>query len=202
MVAGTATTTAMGRRVRSVCACACLLVAAPAAGVALPHGAIAPRSPLPGAAVSSADLRTTSASMVATVPDVPDAFDFDTLGERLDTSPIGVLLLSVGSPETKEDVEVYLYNVFCDPEILTLPPALMWALKRPVAWVSTHPSPSPRPDPHPHLTRRSREPGPSPSPSSNPSPNPNPHQAISKWRAPAARAAMLQASPNTTQVIQ
>ena len=71
--------------------------------------------------------------MVATVPDVPDAFDFDTLGERLDTSPIGVLLLSVGSPETKEDVEEYLYNVFCDPEILTLPPAFSWALKQPIA---------------------------------------------------------------------
>ena len=84
--------------------------------------------------MSSADyLRTTSASMVATVPDVPDAFDFDTLGERLDTSPIGVLLLSVGSPETKEDVEEYLYNVFCDPEILTLPPAFSWALKQPIA---------------------------------------------------------------------
>ena len=71
--------------------------------------------------------------MVATVPDVPDAFDFDTLGEQLDTSPIGVLLLSVGSPETKEDVEEYLYNVFCDPEILTLPPAFSWALKQPIA---------------------------------------------------------------------
>ena len=74
-----------------------------------------------------------------------------------DASPVGVLLLSVGAPATADDVEEYLYNVFCDPEILTLPPALMWALKRPVAWVSTHPSPSPRPEPHPHLTMRSRE---------------------------------------------
>jgi len=74
--------------------------------------------------------------------------------------PVGVLLLSVGAPASADDVEEYLYNVFCDPEILTLPPALMWALKRPVAWV------------------------------------------IAKTRAPAARAAMLKASPNTTQTIQ
>jgi len=77
-----------------------------------------------------------------------------------DASPVGVLLLSVGAPASADDVEEYLYNVFCDPEILTLPPALMWALKRPVAWV------------------------------------------IAKTRAPAARAAMLEASPNTTQTIQ
>jgi hypothetical protein len=77
-----------------------------------------------------------------------------------DASPVGVLLLSVGAPASADDVEEYLYNVFCDPEILTLPPALMWALKRPVAWV------------------------------------------IAKMRAPAARAAMLDASPNTSQMIQ
>ena len=129
MVAGTATTTAMGRLVRSA-RCACLL-AAPAAGVALPHGAIVPRV-ADGAAHHQRLFAHAPASMVATVPDVPDAFDFDTLGERLDTSPIGVLLLSVGSPETKEDVEEYLYNVFCD-RILTLPPAFSWALKQPIA---------------------------------------------------------------------
>ena len=71
MVAGTATTTAMGRRVRSICACACLLVAAPAAGVALPHGAIAPRV---GAASSTDYLRTTPASMVASMAEAATAW--------------------------------------------------------------------------------------------------------------------------------
>ena len=33
------------------------------------------------------------------------AVEFDTLGD-VDQSPIGVLLLSVGSPETTDDVEV------------------------------------------------------------------------------------------------
>mmetsp|Transcript_11380 Transcript_11380/g.19105 ORF Transcript_11380/g.19105 Transcript_11380/m.19105 type:complete len:477 (+) Transcript_11380:28-1458(+) len=59
--------------------------------------------------------------------------DFDALGAA-DHGPVGVLLLSVGSPETPDDVEEYLYNVFCDPEILTLPPQFTWALKRPLAW--------------------------------------------------------------------
>ena len=45
-----------------------------------------------------------------------------------------MLLLSVGAPETPDDVEEYLYNVFSDPEIRTLPPALSWAFKRPLAW--------------------------------------------------------------------
>ena len=31
-------------------------------------------------------------------------------------------------------MEQYLYNVFTDPEIRTLPPALSWAFKRPLAW--------------------------------------------------------------------
>ena len=43
------------------------------------------------------------------------------------TAPVGVLLLSVGSPETVDDVEEYLYNVFRDPELLTLPQPLSWA---------------------------------------------------------------------------
>lgn len=60
-------------------------------------------------------------------------FDFDSLGSA-DHSTVGILLLSVGAPETCDDVEEYLYNVFCDPEIMTLPPSISWALKRPLAW--------------------------------------------------------------------
>ncbi len=62
--------------------------------------------------------------------------NFETLGSAggVDHGPVGVLLLSVGAPENPDDVEEYLYNVFCDPEIRTLPPALSWALKKPLAW--------------------------------------------------------------------
>ena len=59
--------------------------------------------------------------------------EFDTLAQA-DQSPVGVLLLSVGAPETPSDVEEYLYNVFTDPEIRTLPPFLSWAFKKPLAW--------------------------------------------------------------------
>ena len=60
--------------------------------------------------------------------------EFDSLNDA-DHSPVGVLLLSVGAPETPEDVEEYLYNVFSDPEIRTLPPILSWAFKKPLAWL-------------------------------------------------------------------
>jgi len=60
---------------------------------------------------------------------------FDTVLDGADYGPVGVLLLSVGAPETAQDVEEYLYNVFCDPEIRTLPPVLSWAFKRPLAWL-------------------------------------------------------------------
>ena len=65
-----------------------------------------------------------------------NSVEFDPLGsvEKIDYGPVGVLLLSVGAPETPDDVEEYLYNVFSDPEIRTLPPALSWAFKRPLAW--------------------------------------------------------------------
>ena len=64
---------------------------------------------------------------------IAPTIEFDELAQT-DHSPVGVLLLSVGAPETPEDVEQYLYNVFTDPEIRTLPPALSWAFKRPLAW--------------------------------------------------------------------
>ena len=54
---------------------------------------------------------------------------FDTPYADADYGPVGVLLLSVGAPETPDDVEEYLYNVFCDPEIRTLPPALSIACR-------------------------------------------------------------------------
>ncbi|KAL7528213.1 hypothetical protein ACHAXR_002331 [Thalassiosira sp. AJA248-18] len=37
---------------------------------------------------------------------------------------IGVLLLNLGGPETGEDVEGFLYNLFADPDIIRLPPPL------------------------------------------------------------------------------
>jgi len=37
---------------------------------------------------------------------------------------LGVLMLNLGGPETLEDVEPFLYNLFADPDIIRLPPIL------------------------------------------------------------------------------
>lgn len=50
-------------------------------------------------------------------------------GER-----VGVLLLNLGGPDTLDQVEPFLYNLFSDPEIITLPGAISW-LNGPLAWV-------------------------------------------------------------------
>lgn len=39
---------------------------------------------------------------------------------------IGVLLLNLGGPETLEDVQPFLFNLFADPDIIRLPPGLQF----------------------------------------------------------------------------
>jgi protoporphyrin/coproporphyrin ferrochelatase len=39
---------------------------------------------------------------------------------------LGVALLNLGGPESLDDVEPFLYNLFADPEILRLPPYAKW----------------------------------------------------------------------------
>jgi len=36
---------------------------------------------------------------------------------------VGVLLLNLGGPETLDDVQPFLYNLFSDPDIIRLPTA-------------------------------------------------------------------------------
>ena len=45
---------------------------------------------------------------------------------------VGVLLLNLGGPEKLEDVRLFLFNLFSDPEIIRLP--LPW-LQKPLAWL-------------------------------------------------------------------
>ena len=47
---------------------------------------------------------------------------------------LGVLLLNLGGPTKKEDVEGFLYNLFVDPDIIRLPPFLSF-LQKPIAYV-------------------------------------------------------------------
>lgn len=46
---------------------------------------------------------------------------------------LGVLLLNLGGPETMEDVEGFLYNLFADPDIIRLPTFLS-LLQKPIAY--------------------------------------------------------------------
>eukprot|EP00193_Tetraselmis_chui_P005160 CAMPEP_0177767952 /NCGR_PEP_ID=MMETSP0491_2-20121128/9438_1 /TAXON_ID=63592 /ORGANISM="Tetraselmis chuii, Strain PLY429" /LENGTH=523 /DNA_ID=CAMNT_0019284679 /DNA_START=281 /DNA_END=1852 /DNA_ORIENTATION=+ len=46
---------------------------------------------------------------------------------------VGVLLLNLGGPETLDDVQPFLYNLFADPDIIRLPPAISF-LQAPLAW--------------------------------------------------------------------
>lgn len=48
---------------------------------------------------------------------------------------IGVVLFQLGGPDSPEAIEPFLYNLFCDPDILDLP--LGWLARRPLAkWIS------------------------------------------------------------------
>jgi len=46
---------------------------------------------------------------------------------------IGVVLFQLGGPDRLEAVEPFLYNLFCDPEIIDFP--LAWLARRPLAWL-------------------------------------------------------------------
>ncbi len=47
--------------------------------------------------------------------------------------PLGVVLLQLGGPDTLESVEPFLYNLFCDPDIIDLPLAFLF--RKPLARV-------------------------------------------------------------------
>ena len=46
---------------------------------------------------------------------------------------VGVLLLNLGGPETTQDVEGFLYNLFADPDIIRLP-SFLSLLQKPIAY--------------------------------------------------------------------
>jgi protoheme ferro-lyase len=46
---------------------------------------------------------------------------------------VGVLLLNLGGPETMDDVEGFLYNLFADPDIIRLP-GFLSLLQKPIAY--------------------------------------------------------------------
>eukprot|EP00320_Phaeocystis_rex_P004499 CAMPEP_0119087368 /NCGR_PEP_ID=MMETSP1178-20130426/141476_1 /TAXON_ID=33656 /ORGANISM="unid sp, Strain CCMP2000" /LENGTH=95 /DNA_ID=CAMNT_0007070575 /DNA_START=1 /DNA_END=284 /DNA_ORIENTATION=- len=48
------------------------------------------------------------------------------VGAAYKRTKIGVLLLNLGGPDDLDAVEPFLYNLFSDPEIITLPSFLAW----------------------------------------------------------------------------
>ena len=68
-------------------------------------------------------------SRSAAVADLPTS-----VTTKTDEGPIAVMLLNLGGPETSEDVEPFLYNLFADPDIIRLPPALA-GLQTAIAWL-------------------------------------------------------------------
>jgi ferrochelatase len=49
---------------------------------------------------------------------------------------VGVVLFQLGGPDTPEAIEPFLYNLFCDPDIINFPGA--WLARRPLAWWIAH----------------------------------------------------------------
>ena len=48
---------------------------------------------------------------------------------------IGIVLLNMGGPDTLDDVQPFLYNLFCDRKIIRLGPPF---LQKPLAWLISH----------------------------------------------------------------
>jgi Ferrochelatase len=57
---------------------------------------------------------------------------------------VGVLLLNLGGPETLEDVQPFLYNLFADPDIIRLPPSAQFLQPAIAQLVSTLRAPKSR----------------------------------------------------------
>lgn len=58
----------------------------------------------------------------------------------MDNKPMGIVLLQLGGPDSLESVEPFLYNLFCDPDIIDLP--LAFLLRKPLArFISTRRAP-------------------------------------------------------------
>ncbi|MGH7091561.1 MAG: ferrochelatase, partial [Stellaceae bacterium] len=51
-------------------------------------------------------------------------------------SKVAVVLFNLGGPDSRASVEPFLYNLFCDPDIINFPGA--WLARRPLAWWISH----------------------------------------------------------------
>jgi ferrochelatase len=57
-----------------------------------------------------------------------------------DRKKVGVVLFQLGGPDSREAVEPFLYNLFCDPDIIDFP--LAWIARKPLArWIARRRAP-------------------------------------------------------------
>ena len=71
-------------------------------------------SSVPGGGAGAAAVEAAGAAALAVPPATPAA-------ER-----IGVLLLNLGGPDSLDDVQPFLYNLFADPDIIRLPSSVQF----------------------------------------------------------------------------
>ena len=102
------------------------LMPTPARHAPLPEAWVVP----PPAPATASRSRSEAARMVVQLKPTP-AMEADTVN-GVANGRVGVLLLNLGGPDTLDDVEPFLYNLFSDPEIVTLPSFLKW-LNGPIA---------------------------------------------------------------------
>lgn len=84
---------------------------------------------------NSATKSLTSTRLHYSDPEVVEKIDVTLNGIASKPKPlkVGVLLLNLGGPETMEDVEGFLYNLFADPDIIRLP-SFLSLLQKPIAY--------------------------------------------------------------------
>eukprot|EP00568_Trieres_chinensis_P000613 CAMPEP_0183292450 /NCGR_PEP_ID=MMETSP0160_2-20130417/1492_1 /TAXON_ID=2839 ORGANISM="Odontella Sinensis, Strain Grunow 1884" /NCGR_SAMPLE_ID=MMETSP0160_2 /ASSEMBLY_ACC=CAM_ASM_000250 /LENGTH=509 /DNA_ID=CAMNT_0025453397 /DNA_START=86 /DNA_END=1615 /DNA_ORIENTATION=- len=118
------------------CAAAALLMSAPCGAFVVPQSSPAATSATAANAVAAAAApafgrrrigAALSAATTASFDVVSSVSDDSSMGEKAqeaEETKVGVLLLNLGGPETGDDVEGFLYNLFADPDIIRLPPPL------------------------------------------------------------------------------
>ena len=82
-----------------------------------------------GTSLGRAKPRSSVAARAVSDPSMTD-WGTNAVDEKEDV--VGVLLLNLGGPETLDDVQPFLYNLFADPDIIRLPGALQF-LQSPLA---------------------------------------------------------------------
>jgi ferrochelatase len=107
------------------------------------RAARARRSPAAAAAASDAPrLEFTSGAPAAEAP--ARGAGAPAAGAPADAGRVGVLLLNLGGPESLDDVQPFLFNLFADPDIIRLPPAAQFLQPAVAALISTLRAPKSR----------------------------------------------------------